>query len=254
MHANRETEIYLYPLQLLPWPYRNVISVCGICQLLPGIIYDQVERSHRVLDLSFFDPIDEIQQFTLQAAVRFCVGIANVARWIKNPLPKETRNKPAAKIDMIALARDVREYPDAYQAERARRLGVSEKGIGHALRRVDISYKKTLQHPRANEDERRIFQETIQAYQAQHRVIVYIDESGFAHDMPQTHGYAPIGERCHGVCVNWHARGRVNVIGALIDKCLLTVGLFKIWKKDLFMVSSFYLRVVNLPECHQLPG
>ncbi len=47
---------------------------------------------------------------------------------------------------------------------------------------------------RANEDERRIFQETIQAYQAQHRVIVYIDEGGFAHDMPRTHGYAPIGE------------------------------------------------------------
>lgn len=33
-------------------------------------------------------------------------------------------------------------------------------------------------------------------------------------------------KRCHGVC-DWHARGRINVIGALIDKCLLTVGLFK---------------------------
>ncbi|WP_347889076.1 IS630 family transposase [Nitrosomonas europaea] len=86
--------------------------------------------------------------------------------------------------------------------------------------------KKTLQHPKADEDERRIFQETIKAYQAQNRVIVYIDESGFAHDMPRTHGYAPIGKRCHGVC-DWHARGRVNVIGALIDKCLLTVGLFE---------------------------
>ncbi len=27
--------------------------------------------------------------------------------------------------------------------------------------------------------------------------------------------------------VDWHARGRTNVIGALIDKLLLTVGLFK---------------------------
>lgn len=26
---------------------------------------------------------------------------------------------------------------------------------------------------------------------------------------------------------DWHARGRINVIGALIDKCLLTVGVFK---------------------------
>lgn len=82
-----------------------------------------------------------------QAAARFGVGIASVTRWIKNPIPKETRNKPATKIDMAALARDVREYPDAYQAERARRLGVSEKGIGHALRRMHISYKKNTAAP-----------------------------------------------------------------------------------------------------------
>lgn len=54
---------------------------------------------------------------------------------------------------------------------------------------------------------------------------MYIDESGFAHDMPRRHGYARAGQRCHGVH-NWHARGRTNVIGALIGKNLLTVGLF----------------------------
>ena len=54
---------------------------------------------------------------------------------------------------------------------------------------------------------------------------MYIDESGFAHDMPRTHGYAPVGQRCHGV-QDWHARGRTNAIGALIGKALLTVGLF----------------------------
>ncbi|MCO6427166.1 MAG: transposase [Nitrosomonas communis] len=123
-----------------------------------------------------------------QAAARFCVGIASVTRWVKNPNPKQTRNKPATKIDMIALARDVQAFPDAYQAERARRLGVSEKGIGHALRRMNISYKETLRHPKADEDERHIFQETIKAYKAQNHV---------------------------------------NVIGALIGKYLLAVGLFK---------------------------
>ena len=54
---------------------------------------------------------------------------------------------------------------------------------------------------------------------------MYIDESGFAHDMPRRHGYACAGQRCYGVH-NWHARGRINVIGALIGKNLLTVGLF----------------------------
>ncbi|MBX3326338.1 MAG: IS630 family transposase [Nitrospira sp.] len=86
--------------------------------------------------------------------------------------------------------------------------------------------KKTLRHPKADEDERRIFQDNMAAYDAQHRTIVYIDESGFAQDMPRRHGYAPTGQRCHGVH-NWHARGRTNVIGALIGKDLLTVGLFE---------------------------
>jgi len=43
--------------------------------------------------------------------------------------------------------------------------------------------------------------------------------------MPRTHGYAPIGERCFGKH-DWHARGRTNVIGALLASTLLTVTLF----------------------------
>lgn len=42
--------------------------------------------------------------------------------------------------------------------------------------------------------------------------------------MPRTHGYAPKGQRCAGVC-DWHARGRTNVLGALLAGTLLTVGL-----------------------------
>lgn len=55
---------------------------------------------------------------------------------------------------------------------------------------------------------------------------MFIDESGFAHDMPRTHGYALTGARCYGT-QDWHASGRTNVIGALIGKALLTVGVFK---------------------------
>ena len=84
-----------------------------------------------------------------EVADRFCVGLASVTRWIQRPEPKRTRYKPATKIDRIKLARDVRDYPDAYQAERAKRLGVSEKGIGHALRRMNISYKKNTSTPQS---------------------------------------------------------------------------------------------------------
>jgi len=53
-----------------------------------------------------------------------------------------------------------------------------------------------------------------------------LDESGFAHDMPRTHGYAPKGKRCFGTH-DWGAKGRTNVIGALLGGFLLTVTLFE---------------------------
>ncbi len=43
--------------------------------------------------------------------------------------------------------------------------------------------------------------------------------------MPRTHGYSKKGERCYGT-VDWHARGRTNVIGALLEFELITVSLF----------------------------
>jgi transposase len=77
-----------------------------------------------------------------EIAARFGGGIARVVRWLKKLEPQRTRHKPATKIDMAARARDVRDFPDAYQYERARRLGVSQKGIDHALRRLGVTYKK----------------------------------------------------------------------------------------------------------------
>ena len=44
--------------------------------------------------------------------------------------------------------------------------------------------------------------------------------------MPRTHGYASKGQRCFGTH-DWHARGRTNVIGALIGATLLTTCLFQ---------------------------
>jgi len=54
-----------------------------------------------------------------------------------------------------------------------------------------LPIKKTLRHPRADEDARRDFQEKIEAYKAAEKPIIYIYESDFANDMPRIHGYAP---------------------------------------------------------------
>lgn len=43
--------------------------------------------------------------------------------------------------------------------------------------------------------------------------------------MPRRHGYALKGLRCYG-CHDWGAKGRTNVIGALLGATLLTVALF----------------------------
>ncbi len=44
--------------------------------------------------------------------------------------------------------------------------------------------------------------------------------------MPRTHGYSLKGDRCFGVH-DWGAKGRTNVIGALLGGVLLTVSLFQ---------------------------
>ena len=75
-------------------------------------------------------------------AKRFDIGIASVVRWAKNIESKKTRNKPATRIDMGALKKDIEAYPDAYQYERAKRLNVSRMGVAHALKRLGVTYKK----------------------------------------------------------------------------------------------------------------
>jgi transposase len=82
---------------------------------------------------------------TTEVAKRFGIGTANVSRWNKNLEPKRTRNKPATKIDMEALKRDVELHPDAYHHERAIRFNVTEGGIRKALKRLGISYKKNAE-------------------------------------------------------------------------------------------------------------
>jgi len=77
-----------------------------------------------------------------EVSKRFGVGLASVMRWSKTLESKLTRNKPATKIDMEALKRDVEQYPDAYQHERAQRLKVSKNCVRCALKRLNVTYKK----------------------------------------------------------------------------------------------------------------
>ena len=86
--------------------------------------------------------------------------------------------------------------------------------------------KKTLFHPKADELSRLIFMLKIFRYEfIEKRPIVYLDESGFGVDAPRESGYSLKGEKCHA-SKDWHARGRINAIGAIANFKLFNVCLF----------------------------
>lgn len=86
--------------------------------------------------------VREEERLTLiESEARFKVSKMSISRWIKELEPKRRKKKPT-KISNEAIIEDVNKYRDAYQSERALRLGVSKSGIYHALKRNKISYKK----------------------------------------------------------------------------------------------------------------
>ncbi|CAA2930547.1 hypothetical protein ARSQ2_01680 [Arsenophonus endosymbiont of Bemisia tabaci Q2] len=60
-------------------------------------------------------------------------------------------------------------------------------------------------------------------YEKEGKHIVFIDESGFSHDTPRTHGYSPKGQRCLGL-KNWGAKAK-KMLSALYwaQCCLLSI-------------------------------
>ncbi|WP_100096431.1 MULTISPECIES: IS630 transposase-related protein [Candidatus Williamhamiltonella] len=69
--------------------------------------------------------------------------------------------------------KDVQQYPDAYQRERAARFGLCQKSICQASKRWRLTYKKMRGHPKADEEVRHLFQDKIACYQKQVKPLVY---------------------------------------------------------------------------------
>ncbi len=108
--------------------------------------------------------------------------------------------------------------------------------------------KKTLNHPKADPEKRSTFCRKVEELEKECRSIVYIDESGFAHDMPRTHGYSVKGKRCYDKH-DWGAKGRTNAIGALIGSTLVAVGLLTgSVNTDVFTTWVDKILLPNIPE------
>ena len=80
-----------------------------------------------------------------ETAKRFAVGKATIVRWMHRVDAKVRRQKSTSTVNMDALKKDIELYPDAYQYERAERLGCTRGGIYHALKRLGVSYKKNTE-------------------------------------------------------------------------------------------------------------
>lgn len=78
---------------------------------------------------------------------RFKIPMRTLFRWQQRIEPILKRNKPAVKIDMEALRKDVEQEPDLYQYERATKFGVSQSSIFYDLKRLKMSLKKNAVSP-----------------------------------------------------------------------------------------------------------
>lgn len=93
-----------------------------------------------------------------------------------------------------------------------------------------------------------MFCQEVKELKKQGKTMVYIDESGFAHDMPRTHGYSLKGKRCYGKH-DWGSKGRTNAIGALIGSTLVAIGLLAgSVDTDVFTCWVENILLPNIPE------
>ena len=89
-----------------------------------------------------------------EAAAFYELSTSSIHSWQQSLVPKTTRNKAPTKISNEALLKDVKQYPDDYMYERARRLNCSKTGIHHALKRLGISQKKDFRTSKSLSDQK----------------------------------------------------------------------------------------------------
>ncbi|CAA2929238.1 IS630 transposase-related protein [Arsenophonus endosymbiont of Bemisia tabaci] len=127
---------------------------------------------------------------------QFWIGSASVSRWI-NQIEQKASTTRQRKIDKSELIKDVEQYPDAYQKERAGRFGVCQKAIWQALKKMGLTYKKTLRHPKADENTRQTFQQKNNSMKKKASILFLLMKVVF-HTIPR--GLTAIPRKVNAVC------------------------------------------------------
>ena len=76
---------------------------------------------------------------------RFGMSPNTIYKWTKRIKPKVTRGRESKKVNMEELKKDVKDNPDCYQYERAKRFKVSQSTMWRELKRIGVTYKKNIQ-------------------------------------------------------------------------------------------------------------
>lgn len=90
--------------------------------------------------------VDRVKQGHSVAATAelFQVSSATIYRWLqRSTLERTVVKQRRRKIDPDALRQHVRDYPEARLQDRAKAFGVHQSAIGHALKRLHITVKKS---------------------------------------------------------------------------------------------------------------
>lgn len=76
-----------------------------------------------------------------ELAYEYQISPTTILNWKNRPERKKPTGRPKT-IDPEALRKDVELYPDDFQWERAARFNCTQRGIGLALKRLNITQKK----------------------------------------------------------------------------------------------------------------
>ena len=133
---------------------------------------------------------------------------------------KRNGTKPATKIDMATLKKDVKQHPDLYQYERAKYFGVTQGAIWFALQRLESAIKKLCFIQRLTSYEEYSFRQEYDGMKKLKRVLSFILMRVVFPWIPTDTWILHMGTRCYGQ-KDWHARGRLNAIGAVLAFKLL---------------------------------
>ena len=108
--------------------------------------------------------------------------------------------------------------------------------------------KKTLNLPKVDTGQRRLFLEQLHQFEKDNRAIIFLDESGFKSHDNRPYGYSKKGHKCFGE-YNWQLKNQPNAIGATYNNQLFAVGLYDCSvNSDVFHSWVSQLLLPNVPK------